>query len=355
MHLSMGAFDEFVGSNSDPGDSSFGRLRFVIDDELGIDSPASYRGVTSAVLSRGFFAGNFDDEEFKWGTSPQPPPIAFEILMIPDNLGVPEVSAAVGPDANPAEVLYDLLTSNWGRCALPTSLVDADSFTAAADVLNTEGHGVSFTLEDSSEAGEVIEQLLDQIDGVIYFDPYDGVVKLTLLRQTSPDGMFALDESDILRVESFSSTLWPDTYNQVRLRYLDRASNYRERVHTEFDQANQYFQGRPKALELEYIGVRTAALAASLAARELRFHSIPQAKATLVCKRRASILRPGDPFVWYWDAYGFPFQLVSPGNTTGMIMRVETIDYGSPENPEVRIECIRDLFDLGEPTFSDET
>lgn len=278
---------------------------------------------------------------FDWGSSPQPPPVAFEIEMIPSPLGVGDVDGATGPDANPAEVLYDLLTNNWGGCELQTELIDLVTFTAAANTLDTEAHGISIVIEQATEASQVVELILDQIDGVLFWDPFDGLLKLKLIRNDwSVDDLPALDESQILRVENYKTTLWDETYNQVRVKFYDRDRDYAESTVLASDQANQYVQNKLRATTLEFPGVKDSALAALIAARELRTMSTPQTQANLVCKRGvASALRPGDCFIWYWEAYGHGFELSSPGTTTGKVMRVEAINYGKPGDDSVKIQC----------------
>lgn len=271
-----------------------------------------------------------------FGESPHLPPISAEVMVLPNALGNPEVGGVLGPDANPAEVLYHVLTNDWGRMGLDPELIDTDSFATAAQILDAENHGWSMTLGRSHEAANYLNELLNQIDGVLFEDPFTHKISLKLVREDYT--VFELPHlvtNDLVRIEKFEATLWPDTYNQVRVSFIDRADGYSERSTIQQNSANFIKQGRWKTIELNYPGCKDADLARRLAARELRFHSVPSISAVLVFNRSALGLKHGDVFRW---SYG-------PQNIQNMVMRVHDISYGELHNNEIKVTVSQDKFD----------
>ena len=276
--------------------------------------------------------------DFAFGEAPQPPPMSVEVEILPDALGNPEVGGVLGPEANPAEVIFNILADPWGRLNFPTGRIDVPSFQAVAATLDTEDHGFSMTLYNANSASDVIEEILKQIDGIMYEDPATQKIKLVLIREDyTPAALPLFDESNILDVENFKTSTWNETFNQVRIAFIDgRSKGYTVRTAFAQDMANFNSQGQKiRAVELNFPGVRNGGLASRLAGRELKALSVPQSTVTIIANREAIDLRPGSVFRWTWPEYTF----------TDVVLRVQRIDSGELDDGRIKLECAVDQFD----------
>ena len=273
---------------------------------------------------------------FAWGESGSLPDISVEASAIPNALGF----GAVGDDANPAEVLYALLTEQWAGLGLPTSAVDTVSFSAAAQALETEGMGISLYLTERSKMGEFILDILSQIEGVLYQEPTDGKFRLKLLRDDyDPQTIPVFNASNIVELDNYAVSSWRGGIDEVRVNYTDRGQGYiKQTVFAQDGAAIANGDGSIKSKTISHLGVTTPALADKVAARELRTLNLPLAKARFLVNRDAADLRPGDPFVFQWDSLS-------------IVMRAQTIDLGTLADGRIMVECLQDLFAFGQTIF----
>jgi len=226
-------------------------------------------------------------------------------------------TAPIGADqANPAAVIYDLLTNAWGGVGSSTSDIDLTSFVAVAETLRDEQHGISIALARTTDARQVIEDVLRQIDGVLYQEPTTRKYVLRLIREDYTLGLLPiLDESNIVGQPKLTSSMWSETVNEVRVIWTNPDRDYADATAAAQDLANVNAQGgRRRSSEFRYPGVQSFALAAYLATRELNFLSRPIMKLELNVNRDGSTLRPGDAFRFQWSAWGIDavFRVTEP-------------------------------------------
>lgn len=271
----------------------------------------------------------------------------FEITIIPNPLGLTTAQAELngGYDANPANVLYDVVTNSFALLGFSAGDVDTSSFVAAGITLANENHGVSLKQERATEARKTVEEILSQIDGLMYEDPLTRKIVLKLVRA---DYVVAdlpvFDENNVISLTDFKKTQWSDTYNEARLVYEDRADEYRDRTAFTQDLANWTFQGnRIRSMKTNYVGVKTAALANSLINRELALISIPIMTAKINTNRQGADLRPGDVIRFRWPEYGI----------VEILMRIRKINRGTLKDGVVTLELAQDRFGVGQSVFAD--
>lgn len=226
-------------------------------------------------------------------------------------------TAPIGADqANPAAVIYDLLTNAWGGVGSSTSDIDLPSFAAVAETLRDEQHGISIALARTTDARQVIEDILRQIDGVLYQEPSTRKYVLRLIREDYTLGLLPiLDESNIEGQPRLTSSMWSETVNEVRVIWTNPDRDYADATAAAQDLANVNAQGgRRRSSEFRYPGVQSFALAAYLATRELNFLSRPIMKLELTVSRYGATLRPGDAFRFQWSAWGIDavFRVTEP-------------------------------------------
>ena len=287
------------------------------------DVPA-YVGVAHIVFQRPYI-----------GTSPQLRPLSFQVERYPDNLGLDPGDLEIDDDLNPMEILYSALTEEWGGINADPTDIDTASWITAGATLATEGNGMSLLISNINTGKSIAEEVLRQIDGILYQDPATGKIKVKLIREDYDIGsLLHFDESNLLGVQDFSRTSWAETFNQVRVKFTNRNKKYETSTAFVQDMANINVQGRVRSASYSFPGCTKGILAVTLATRELAQGSVPLFRATLLVNREALQLRPGDPFLWSWAPYGL----------SEVVMRVQRFSSGTQMNGQVVMEVIQDQF-----------
>lgn len=254
--------------------------------------------------------------------------------------------AEISGDANPAHILYEVLTNRqWGLGYNTTDLNDA-AFRSAADALHAEAFGLSLLWSKEDEIENFLLEILKHIDAVLYVHPRTGLFVLKLIRNDYVVGsLLILDQTNIVEIESFERPAWGEVTNQVSVIYRDGPSN-KDIAVTVQDLAIQHVQGGHSVPVTEqYPGIANGSLATQVAMRELNQLSTPLAKVVLVANRTAAALNIGDAFKLTLPAYGL----------SSVVMRVASIAYGTLTSSLVRIECVEDVFGLPASVYSDPT
>lgn len=317
----MGAVEVSMGG---PSQMPSPYLRMLLGDMV----PA-FRGVTSIIAWRPQLSA----------MNPYVKPWRFEAIRIPK--GWYESKAQIGDDANPAHIIYELLTNaEWGMGYSPGD-IDEASFIAAADALYAEMFGLSLLWSDQTSVDEFIGEVLRHIDGVLFTHPRSGQFVLKLFRDDyDPDTLPTLGPSNVLSLESFSRVGWSDRVSQVTVTWVDGPTNKKQSF-TVYNMAVFGMQGagRPVPVVNDYPGLSNAAIATAVTYRDLRRASAPLAQIVLTANRQAAALTQGDVFRFDWPEL----------EIDGMVLRVLKIDYGTLQKGAVRLECVEDIFSLGIP------
>lgn len=294
-----------------------------LEGVLGVDLPA-YRGICYAVLRRLYI-----------GTSPYLKAIAFDVRRCPNTLGLTGGRENLNGDANPAAMLYEILTNTRWGVGLASGQVDTASFVAAGNLLAAESFGLSMLVDRSSGARDLIGEILRHVDGVIYTDPATGLVQLTLARANyGPADPLRLDVDNLASCK-LSRPSWEDTKNVVKVRYIDRSSNYLERIAQAQDLANVEVRGGDLSEEdFDFRGISNGTLAQIVAARTLRLVSYPLAVLELEVNRAAWQVRPGHLVRVTWAPLGI----------VDMACRVTRISSGTLQDGTIRVDAVEDVF-----------
>jgi hypothetical protein len=240
-----------------------------------------------------------------------------------------------GGDADPAMVLYVILTSSWSCIGLDPSVIDKPSFLAASATLKAENHGFSFAFSDPDDGVGMLSTVLAQINAALYEDPETGKIVLALIREESTVGIPHFQGSSIHEIEDYGIGAWRDAINEVRVTYTDRAREYKPAIAIARSAGNASSNAnRRSSKEIEYLGCTRAELAAKLAARDLHMLSQPLKKIAIVVDRSGYKLRPGKLFRVTYPEYGI----------AGTVFRCQTVDLGQLHANEVTIEAVADAF-----------
>jgi hypothetical protein len=314
----------YFGSLSQSGDS-------YLAGQFGQPVPG-YRGVCHAVLRHVYI-----------GTQPYPKNWAWVLLSYPAPAGLNPTRANINGDANPAYGIAHILTLDpeQGGMGLSASRLDLGSFDSAGLTLYTEGLGISMQMDREQGADAWLGEICRTIDAVLYTDPASGLWTLKLIRADyDPDTLPEFGVGDVSAVESTTPT-WPDTLNKVIVRYMDSSQGFSVRTVMDQDSANRAIRGEEASSTFDFMAISTAANAQKIAGRMKRTHAYPLASGQLTCNRKAWALRPGSPFKLTW----VPMQI------QGMCCRVTSIRYGAPEEGQITIDFLQDIFGIDSVSY----
>lgn len=298
------------------------------------------RQLTSAAPSatdRGAYLGN----------STSIKPWSFEVERYPALFsGQSGTQNKVGTeDANPINVIYELLTNNewgFGFAVADIDVGASSSFKTAADTMITEGNGFSMIMDRAMPASQLLEELQRQIDGVVFLDHRTGKWRVKLVRADYSIGsVLQLDDTNVKEMRDFTRGSWEDTTNQIQVKFSKRSDDYKESYAVAQDLGNAIIAGGGSTTApvgvvaaSTYPGVKNAALASQLAWRDLRAQSYPLARVVLIVNRENWSVRIGDVVAWTNTALGF----------TQLPLRVTRINYGKLTDNQMALTCVQDVF-----------
>ena len=307
--------------------------------DIGGVSPR-YLGTAYLVWEQGYIGNSTSVDAWK-----------FEATRIPNGLSLTIPGVNSGVDANPMNVLYELMTdTEWGL-GIPPSDIKTSEFKTAATTLRTEGNGYSRLLDRDMDAKDLLREIEQQIDGMVYIDHRTGKYRITLIRNDYDiDLVPQLDESNIVEVQDYSKGAWRETTNQVRVQFNNRSNEYQEDFVPAQDMANALLQGGgtvtsglPVTSTIVYPGVKVGTLANSIAWRDLRSVSYPLAKANFVVDKSLWDVTPGDVVAWSCAKLGL----------SKVPMRVLRIDHGQVDDNRMVLKCVQDVFQTYEGLYGD--
>jgi hypothetical protein len=292
------------------------------------DNIPAYRGVMSAFLGGGQFGGYW-----LLGKSPRVPTLGIEAQSLPSDVSLSITDPTSGYiDANPSEVIKEILTGSYGKLGIDPSLIDNNSFSDAAVTLLNEKNGYSRSVDSAQDAAQIITEILVQIDGTIFTDPASGKIKIKLVRPDfDPNTIPEINQFNCKDLENLTLGGWSDIVNRVRLKWTNRSKGYVDDSAVAMSGSNSFISGQQEVV-IQMPGVHRADLADQLAARELAARSRPIARCTAVVDRTFHLVNPGDAVAVRWPK----------ANIAGMVFRVGAVNRGSRKNSMIRLDLIQD-------------
>ncbi|QKW95563.1 central tail hub [Stenotrophomonas phage vB_SmaS-AXL_3] len=240
-----------------------------------------------------------------------------------------------GFDVNPMEFMYAAFTEKFGMPGVSTDNIDLPSWQACAQQLYNEGFGMSLLVQQGVTGKDLAEEALRIADGILYQDDETGKMVARLIRDDYDlEDLPIFDQSVVKELVNFNKTTWEQTYNQCRVTFKDRANEYADKAATAQDFANINFQQRVKNTDISVPGCFVNDEANNLAVRQLSLLSVPLFQIEIRCNRKASLMKPGDVFIFNYAPYGI----------TNMVMRIQRIDKGLLTDGVVTINAVQDRF-----------
>lgn len=339
----------FFGGDEEGTGGLAGTLRFhngALDQDVSnyLEDFQTEGGKTPAYRGTAYVAP--DNGPFYLGNATNIAPWAFEVRRIPNGLSLIGGQEVINDlDANPANVIYEILTeTSWGLGQDPAD-IDTTSLAAAAATLATEGNGFSMLLDREMEALELLNIVEQQISGKLFFDQVAAKWVLRLARADYVLGdLTEITEANAIEIKDFTRGSWEDTTNIVRVKFSNRDNAYKSGFALAQDSANIQLQdGVNISTTVNMPGVKNSALANEIAWRTLRTLSYPLAKATFVMDRSFYDTNPVDVFAFTSTQFG----------VTRLPMRVTRVDLGTLEDNRVTIDAVQDVFFFQVGSFGD--
>lgn len=260
-------------------------------------------------------------------------PWAFEVQWIPNRLGL----GAIGDDANPCEIIYEIILNDFWGLGEDETLMDRDSFIAAGQTLAAEGMGMSLVFDSQSGADEALKIINRHINGVYYVDPATGKVVYKLIRNDYDINAIPVFDTRHIKSIRYKRLSWEETINELVVNYTSREKTYTGRSVSGQDIGNIYTQqGQVVPDTLDLPGFTTEANAKTALERELRGRSYPLAAITIEMNRTGSRLVIGSVFKLNWEPYGI----------YGLVFRVTNVKRGTFDDNTISIDAVEDVFSL---------
>lgn len=239
-------------------------------------------------------------------------------------------------DADPAEVIYCILTDPFGKLGLDPALVDLDSFMAASTTLKAEGFGYSRAFETGMGANEMIQDVLRTIDGALGFNRASGKLTLTLIRNDyDPTTARQIDKTNCKELRNVSIGGPTGVPNKIKVNYPDRSKGYATIPATAQNLANAVGQdGLVVEKVITFDGVKLAATAQMIAERELAAVSRPMIKCTAIVNRSFLDMNVGQVVKLTWQG----------PDISGLIFRIAAVTVGAPSDATIQLDLIQDAF-----------
>lgn len=254
------------------------------------------------------------------------------------------VRQRIGNDVNPAAALYYILKTLIGY---PDALLDEASFKAANDTLYNEGFGISFTMTQASEAKTYIDEILKTIDAVLQIDPFNGKMKLKLLRgDYTLSQLPSVNETNSAKV-TFSRRGNEELYSRVTITYKENRANeqFIENSVSAVNTAARLLIGYEKTFNANYKMLSAAASANKALDREFKRNSYPIASVKFTCSAKDfGHIAIGDVINFSNAALG----------VLNMPVRVTSIGGDKERAQEIEISGGEDIFAIGSITIAQE-
>jgi hypothetical protein len=287
------------------------------------------------------------------GNNARVDPWQIEGRFIPNNLGTAYSNINSG-DANPAEVIYDILRNGEYAVGMPASYIDLASFQDAAETYHNDGFGFSALWDTSKPCEDTINNILQYTDSVLYSDLQTGKLTLKPARADYVIGdLLELDDSNVIQVTSYTRGAWNETTNEVKIPFINRHDEYIQQTGQAQDLANIRIQNANGgngviSTSIQYLGISNPDTAADVAERDIRALTTPLAKVGLQINLKGHAMTVGQPFKWstssILDQFGNPIQ--------DMVLRCIGLKKGNPNNPVIDIEAIEDVFNSATAVYA---
>lgn len=247
----------------------------------------------------------------------------------------------IGRGKNAMHILYQAFTDlEWGL-GLSTSMIDEASFIPAAQLIYDEGLGLCLPYRRSTPIGEYIEIVNNHVGGQWAPHPRTGKITYRLFRDDyDVDTLPLIDESNIIKIESWQQALLDGSTNEVTVVGLDPVTNKPISM-TAQNPANVQAQGRVIAAKKQFPGLWNMDQLARIAERETIAASMLQSRIKLFVKRDMWGVKRGDVLALSYARKGI----------VRMPVRVLEVDEGMRTDSKIGLLLVQDISGMAQTSY----
>lgn len=269
------------------------------------------------------------------------PEMWFEVVNYPYRLSRKvgksrDAWSRINDDANPAEVIYEILKNpDWG-CDYSDDRIDIDSLKELGNICVEEELGISCHINAVDKVSAYINKILNHINGTCYDDPKTGKLTFKLIR--SDYNVNSLKRFDVTNCDNmeFNRLDWSETFSTVvaSFTFADEGAKYDTGTVSVVDLANTRITHTINEINADATYFTTKDNARSFAKSQLLSAAYPLATVSFESSRYAYDLTLGQPILISWEPYGINRQ----------VFRVTDIDYGTLLNGKISVTAVEDVF-----------
>ncbi|PHQ80466.1 MAG: hypothetical protein COB69_05970, partial [Phycisphaera sp.] len=273
--------------------------------------------------------------EANLGSSPNwPSSLAFELARYPITSLTGDSN--IGDDANPAHIIFEILTNPIWGLRIPPAYINADSFQDAADQFAAEVFGLSFIMSTAQPAISVLSDISTWTNSYLFVDT-DGKIAMDMIRENqnlTDDDFIIIDDSNLvdgtLRVSRASGS---GVINQLAVQWTDATNEYSTQAFPVQNEVSVDLYG-PKFSTLNLSAITNKSTAVKQANRILYQRSAIQRAATFDCNQRSTRI---------WIGRRIRLSPGSWGSDEAIDLIVTAIDENQPESGIVTVSALEDV------------
>lgn len=205
--------------------------------------------------------------------------------------------------ANPAAIIYEILTNKlWGR-GCSSDIIDEASFIYASAYYRSKNLGMSLVMDSPEKLTAFLDGIRGHLKSILSWKNGLWTLRCLLDPQTVAGTILTLtsDEVEALQV---TRPLWPQTQNDLRCEFVSRRKLYKPDIVHVQDVANVQLTDRVNSQNISLACFAEWNLAVQQAWRVLREMSYPLMLGTFYINRFHSQIEVGDCIRLQWNEWG---------------------------------------------------
>lgn len=240
----------------------------------------------------------------------------------------------IGDDANPADIIYEILKNEYWGCNYPDDRIDLDSLYKLGKTCFKESLGLSVSINRSSTVKEYLNKILKHINGVMFDNPKTGKLTFKLIRNDFDVETIPKFNTSNCEEMQFTRLDWSETTSAISVEFTDASYKYESSTVIVQDMANVMITKNYSESSEDGTYYTVAENAKAFAQLLLTTAGYPLATIGFTTNRYAYNLTIGDAILVSWLPYGIDKQ----------VFRVTDVDYGSLTNGGIKVTAVEDVF-----------
>lgn len=205
--------------------------------------------------------------------------------------------------ANPAAMIYEMLTNKlWGR-GISSDVIDEDSFIYASQYYQSKNLGMSLVIESPERMTAFLDGIRSHLKSILSWKNGKWNLRCLLDPQTVAGTILTLTSDEIEEL-TITRPLWPQTVNDLRCEFTNRRKLYKPDIVHVQDVANAQLTERTNSQNVSMVGFTEWNESVQQSWRMLREMSYPLMLGNFYINRFHSQLEVGDCLRIVWNEWG---------------------------------------------------